>query len=141
MEAKALAEVQEGHVRMHRTVLLDELKKNRETHTKEYKEAVTGWVEAYAKALDDHAEKTKALADKARSSQGVLHDLDFEYPDLPQRPQDHTKDYDKIIRRMELSIDEEIFLSHRDFDKYVLDEWSWKGAHTEALQNYSRMGR
>lgn len=141
MEALAQAEVQEGHTRMHRVKLLEELRKNRETHTKEYESAIQGWVEEYAKALDAHAEKTKALADKARSSQGVLHNLKFDYPDLPERPEDHTKDYDKIIRRMEFSIDAEIFLTHRDFDRYVQDEWAWKVAHTEALANYSQIVR
>ena len=57
--------------------------------------------------------------------------------DLPPRPENHTEDYDTIIARMEMSKDEEIFIKHGDFSRYVLDKWKWKEAHTEAFTNYS----
>ena len=43
MEAKALAEVQEGHTRVSREELLEKLRTNRETHAEEYKVALKGW--------------------------------------------------------------------------------------------------
>ena len=57
--------------------------------------------------------------------------------DFPDKPSLHVKEYDQIIRRMDLSLDKEIFLKHGDFDKFVLDEWSWTEAHRDAHTQYS----
>jgi hypothetical protein len=45
---------------------------------------------------------------------------------LPE-PQDHTIDYDRVIKMLEMSVDSLIELDEGAFDQYVMDNWSWKG--------------
>lgn len=40
-------------------------------------------------------------------------------------PEDHTADYDRIIRMLEMSVDDEIELDEGDFSRYVMDQWEW----------------
>jgi hypothetical protein len=49
-------------------------------------------------------------------------------------PEDHTKDYDRVIRMLQLSVDENIELDERDVEVYVLDRWSW--SHNWAASNF-----
>jgi len=42
-----------------------------------------------------------------------------------QTPEDHTKDYEKAIRMAEMSVNNEIELTDRQFDQLVMDNWSW----------------
>ena len=51
-----------------------------------------------------------------------------------QSPEDHTKDYARVIRMLELSVDENIELDERDVEVYVLDRWSW--SHNWATSNF-----
>lgn len=44
---------------------------------------------------------------------------------LPE-PIDHTRDYDRVIAMLEMSVDEDIELMSHEFDQYVLDNWQWK---------------
>lgn len=117
--------------------LLKKLKHNRTLHGEHFKEALAGWRIAYAKKLDAHAQEFKALAEKIRSDETAKEA--HSYIDLPSKPEDHTSEYDRIIARMEMSQDKEIFITHKDFDRYVLDQWSWKGKHEEDVANYSRV--
>lgn len=137
MEAKALAEVQEGHTRVSREELLEKLKTNRNKHAEEYKVALKGWRVVYAEALGKKAAEIIEHGEKVREGATVTPFYTHALFDLPNRPEDHTDDYDTIIARMEMSKDEEIFIKHGDFAKFVLDKWKWKEAHTEAFTNYS----
>lgn len=142
-----MAKVQEGHTRIATGKLVEILKANRERHASEFKDALAGWRKSYAAALRKVADTCRDAAAKldGDAMRGVApeivqleRDLFF---DLPVKPADHTADYDRIIRRLELSEDQEQFVKHSDFDRYVLDEWSWKGAHNEALNAYSEVVR
>jgi hypothetical protein len=136
MEAQAQAKVQEQHTRILREDLLKKLTNNRTLHGEHFKEALAGWRVAYAKKLDAHAQEFKVIAEKVRSDDTTKEEASS-YVDLPSMPEDHTTEYDRIIARMEMSQDKEIFITHKDFDRYVLDQWSWKGKHDEDFANYS----
>lgn len=41
-------------------------------------------------------------------------------------PEDHTEDYDRVLRMLDLSVDTTIALSEEDVAQYVQDDWSWK---------------
>jgi len=135
-DAKALAEVQEGHVHCERDDLKKKIEANRETHITDYAKAIVGWRKEFSKVMLAHSEKCKALADKAASA--PVDSIEFKYPDLPTKPENHVKDYDRIIARLGMEQETKIYLKHSDFDKYVLDEWRWKEAFTEALNSYVR---
>lgn len=134
MEANALAKVQENYTHCDRDELKKKLEENREQHIKDYEKAITGWRVEFAKVILEHAEACKALADKVASISPE--NIDFEYPALPQKPENHTKDYDRIIARLGMEQETRVYLSHADFNRYVLDEWRWKDAFTETLSNY-----
>jgi len=40
-------------------------------------------------------------------------------------PEDHTADYDRALKMLELSVDETIVLSAEEFTNLVQDQWSW----------------
>ncbi len=138
MEAQAQAKVQEQHTRILREDLLKKLNTNRTLHGEHFEEAMAGWRVAYAKKLDEHALEFKTIADKIRSDETMEGEANS-YVDLPSMPENHTSEYDRIIARMEMSQDKEIFIAHKDFDRYVLDQWSWKGKHLEDVANYSNI--
>lgn len=145
MDAKALAEVQEKHTRVMREELLDALKKNKDTHKKEYDIAIVGWRKLAVVALKMGVKKTDEVIRRMESDikeEKPVKQLDVYklQPKVPRRPEDHTKEYEALIRRLDMSADEHIYITHDDFNCYVLDEWNWKGSHTEMLNNYSSPG-
>lgn len=42
-----------------------------------------------------------------------------------QYPEDHTKDYDRAIRMVELSVHDKVTLQLAEFESYVLNNWDW----------------
>jgi hypothetical protein len=40
-------------------------------------------------------------------------------------PSDHTKDYDRVVAMLEMSVEETITLDAQDFDRCVMDNWDW----------------
>jgi hypothetical protein len=41
-------------------------------------------------------------------------------------PENHTKDYERAIRKMEASVYDEVKLTDAEFNQYVLNDWSWR---------------
>jgi hypothetical protein len=98
-----------GEVKLKKSELINKLKENRSVHTQTYSDAMDGYFVSAKKELE---KKIKSLdAKKVVSSFSV------------SVPKDHTKEYDKIIEMLEMSTDEYIELSAREFDMYVRDEW------------------
>ena len=56
----------------------------------------------------------------------------FSYPE----PQDHTKDYDRVIRMVEMEVHEEITVQEYDFAQFVMDDWDWKAQWTTSTSGY-----
>lgn len=112
------------NLKFNKAELLETIKKNRETHRAIFEEAYEGFYKALVKQLDRM--KEAALAKKKVNM----------YIGLTE-PVDQTEAYDKVIRMLELSTDEEINLDEREFGQYVLDEWNWKGQFIAANAVYS----
>lgn len=134
-----VAERQQKFVRTEKKKLLDKLKENRTTHQKLWVASMKGWRTALAVELETYSKKCAALADKTRSSGDEVKDEDLEpdYPSFPRRPENHVEDYDEIIERLEFSMDDEINLTHGDFNRYVRDKWGWKGDFIATSNMYS----
>lgn len=107
--------------------LLDALRKNAVKHTADYTEALQGYRESVVEQLE------RAL-NNARS--GSEYKTGF---DLPE-PQDHSSQYNRIIRMLEMAVADEIKITEHEFSQYVLDEWNWKGHFVATASNYSKMG-
>jgi hypothetical protein len=106
--------------------LLDILGKNKESHRSQFEEAIDGYKEAVEKWLCERLEIIK--------SGRQVTDLYFTGP----LPEDHTKDYDRVIRMLNMTTEDQIELTETDFSQYVMDEWGWKQKFLETTANYSK---
>lgn len=113
-------------VRVRRSELLEKVKENRSAHRKVFEEALLGWEEAVTKRLQQMIKNAK---DKKKFELQV---------GLPQ-PQDHTNEYDRVIAMLELSVDEEVIIDHRQFAQFYLDDWGWKGDFIANASTYTSM--
>ena len=105
--------------------LLTILKDNRKEHREIFVEAVDGYRKAAIKALDARLDEVK---------KGLKLSLSFRL----EEPQDMTKQYDLIIKMLEMSIDTEIELTQKEFANYVQDDWSWMGQFLASNSGYSQ---
>lgn len=107
--------------------LLDELKKNRTVHADELQQAVAG----YHKAVIDELAKMLGDAREGKEYRKVVNLAE---------PEDHLKDYDRVIRMLEMSVNDEIQVTETEFSQYVLDEWGWKGRFIATSSAYKVRG-
>ena len=104
-------------VKVERSKLLEILRENKTKYTELYNKAVEG----YWKEAED---VLKAQLDKLAKKEKVDASLDFPYPI------DYSEQFDTVIQMVELSISEEITLTHAEFLQYVRNKWNW-------LENFS----
>lgn len=100
-------------VKIKKSELLETLRKNRQEHRAIFEEAQVGYRAEAIKLLD------KALQD-AKAGRTIITFVKL------NSPIDQTKDYDRAIKMIEMSVDENIEISEADFANYVLDDWHWK---------------
>ena len=103
--------------------LLSQLRENRSKHYEIFVEAQKGYREDIIKELD-------AMLHEARSGKSIRRAVAL------IEPQDHTRDYDRIIRMLEMSVTNTVFINEQEFAQYVQDDWGWKRAFTESASNY-----
>lgn len=115
-------------VTIKRGELLAAIRSNREVHAKDYTEALAGFKVAFI----EECENLLALAKAGNTEKQVIG---------LSTPQDHTKDYDRVIRMLEMSTAEEITVSEDQFSKYVLDEWAWQRDFAATKMRYLNNGR
>jgi hypothetical protein len=111
-------------IRVEKKQLISDLKKNRSKHRAIFEQAVEGYRNLAVQQLTDHVK---------RIQKGKLVEV---YVRLPL-PEDHTRDYDRVIQMLERSLDETVFLSEADFRAYVQDDWDWKRAFLTSNATYS----
>lgn len=112
-------------VTLKRDELLESLSDNRKGHRQAFLDAQEGW-----KAIILNELETR-LAD-ARA--GRRYSAAFHFPE----PEDHTKDYDRVIRMVEMSVDDHLTISEHDFAQFVMDDWEWKANWTASNSRYSK---
>lgn len=113
------------------TDLLAKLEVNRDQHREEAEQARRGY---YVKAV----EKLQELLGKAETA-----NLDGDrttpvetYVNL-SFPEDHTKDYNRIIDVLEMTNAETVKLTLSEFDKYVRDNWEWTSSFKMSSEFYN----
>lgn len=100
--------------RIEKQKLLEVLRDNLKKHVTEYDAAMNDYWEAleiYHSSQLDRA--------KLRTKKG---------PEIlaPIEPTSQAKEYEKVIRQLELSIDDRVTLNDTQFQTYVMDDWFWK---------------
>lgn len=114
-------------INVKREELLDALRANRQKHATEAQEAKAGYLIQVEKGL------RKALRDLKSGKITTTLNL--------HAPIDNTADYDRAIKMMEMSVDENIELNEQEFRQYVQDEWSWRAAAALLNSTYAAVGK
>ncbi len=104
--------------------LLVILRENREKHR--------GVFEAALKGYRDEAEKIlgETLGDVLAGGTPKIYIM-------LDRPEDHTLDYDRIIKMLDMQVEDEFILSEERFAQYVMDDWRWKRAWLKMSNRYA----
>lgn len=111
-------------IRARKSELLKALKANRDEHRSTFLEALDGYSKEAIKALNERIEDAKK---NKRIS------LSF----LLVQPEDHTKDYDRVIRMLEMSVSEELEITQDQFSNFVMDDWAWSRQFYHSNRAYS----
>jgi hypothetical protein len=103
--------------------LLETIKENRKNHHAAFEAAL----EAYrAKVIEVLEEQLEAARKGERIPRG--HQL--------TQPMNMTKEYDHVIAMLEMTLEQEVELSHQEFAHYVLDQWHWKSQFANTASSY-----
>jgi len=103
--------------------LLRILTENREKHRGIFLEAQEGFRQRVIEELD------RRLAD-VRQHRHI--DLYFQLPE----PEDHTSDYDREIRMLEMELSDKVVLTSTQFEQLVLDRWPWRTGFETSTASY-----
>jgi hypothetical protein len=101
-------------VRMQKAKLMAIVKKNREEHRQIFIDAQKAYRQRAIEVLD---QQLKLARDGQPFTLRTVIEL--------VAPEDHTRDYDRAIQMLELSVDKTITLSTADFANLVQDSWNW----------------
>jgi hypothetical protein len=108
--------------------LIEIVTKNRGEHRKIFEQAVEGYKKRAVELLEEHIERIK---------KGKLEQVRVSLP----VPTDHTADYDRVLKMLDMSVDEEITLDESSFAEYVMDDWDWQRQFLTDSSTYSELAR
>lgn len=112
-------------VKLNKGDLLKIVRENKETHVNEFNESVEDYKAAVLVVAKNNLKAAKT---------GEVEKFKFE--SFPAKPVSHENEYNRAIRMLELSVDEEITLQEHEFQQLVLDEWTWKHQFATANATY-----
>lgn len=112
-----------AEVKIKKQDLLGVLRINREKHREIFLEAQHGYRERVVDELDRRLEDAR---------EGRKINLIFMFPE----PEDHTEDYDREIRMLEMHTGNEVTIESRLFDQIVMDRWGWKSSFAASTAQY-----
>jgi hypothetical protein len=106
--------------------LLEVIKKNRDNHRSIFLKACEGFQKEMLKRL---AQKMKVIR------AGKLVDSHVGLP----IPEDHTSDYNRVLKMIELDTRDTLQLTEMEFTQFVMDDWAWKHQWVTTNANYTSM--
>lgn len=112
-------------ITVRKSELLGTLRKNLETHRATFLKAQEG----FRKVVIANLEEMLADAREGRRIRKAIQLVD---------PIDQSRDYERVIRMLEMCVNEEVTISEGEFSQYVMDDWSWKHQFVTTAQSYSR---
>jgi hypothetical protein len=112
-------------VTLDKAALLEVLRDNRTRHRAVFDKAIEGYRERAIAELDARIQQLKARKGNV--------DL---YIRLPE-PVDHTRDYDRVIRMVEMHQNDTVELDEDAFAAYVEDDWDWKREFVGTTARYT----
>lgn len=130
--------------------LLKTLKKNRENHVNEYKEAVDGYLEAAREKITEQYNKAKAEVEKA--FQRTIEELSRFNPEKAQdtivfcrqiqfelvAPRNFVDAYDQAIEMMQWETRETVELNTTEFRCFIMNKWDWMEEFKFVSERYTK---
>lgn len=118
-------------VRIQKDKLLQTIEKNREVHEKEYNETVEAYKILVKEKLKEKIEQQKIAFKKSikELEENMLqfeNDVNVKPLVSVQKPVNYLENYDTAIGMLNYSIDDIVCLHRKEFQSYVMDNWSWK---------------
>jgi hypothetical protein len=113
-----------NQVKVKREELLTKVRTNRDAHRALFIKAQEGYRKLVIEELD------RMLSD-AKSGRFIRRSIDL------ADPADHTRDYDRVLAMLEMSVEETITLQAHEFDQYVLDNWEWSRLASYTNRSYA----
>ncbi len=104
--------------------VLEILRNNREHHRKIFLEALEGYKNQAVELLEKHIKAIKA---------GRVARVRVQIPE----PEDYTREYDRAIKMLEMSVDDIVELDEDTFAQFVMDDWDWKRQFLKSNAPYS----
>lgn len=111
-------------VTINKDELLGVLMKNRDNHRAEFLLAQGGYRKFVIEELDRHLED-------ARKGRKIERYISF------KEPEDHTEDYDREIRMLQMHTEPAVEIEAHLFDQVVMDNWGWSQAFHATNSMYS----
>jgi len=99
--------------KINKSTLIKTIQKNRDSHRAIFEKAIKAYQKKLEKILLDKLEQVKK-GSKIKT-----------YFNLPE-PEDHTKDYDRVLQMLEMEVGDTIELEENEFSQFVMDNWVWK---------------
>lgn len=96
-----------------KTEVLKILEDNRARHRRVFEDAIKGYREEAIRELDERIQALK---------NGKLPSLRIGLI----APQDHTRDYDRVIRMIKMDHGDTWVMTETEFAQYIEDDWDWK---------------
>ncbi len=149
-----------NNVVVHKDQLLAILRDNKEKHDAVYEAAVDGYWEVakerlaqkqklFNSAVEEMSQDFQHLVNRVQTK---IDNKDNTFPNYVGAalrfdgnlelvyPENHTRDYEKAIRMVELSVYENFSLTEKQFQEYVLNDWSWKEQFLSVANVYAYSG-
>lgn len=95
------------------TDLMGIVTENREKHNAIFLEAQVGYRKAVIAELD---KRLREAQDGKKIAQMNFY----------REPEDHTRDYDRIVKMLGMCSESHVELDENEFGQYVMDDWQWK---------------
>lgn len=102
-------------IKVNKQEILTIIKENRKRHKKEFTESIKAY-------------RVKVADLMAKELQKVVSGEKFETYFNVSKPTSHEKDYDLIIKMLEMSVDDFIEIDPNEFNQFVNDDWNWKSS-------------
>jgi hypothetical protein len=105
--------------------LLRVMRGNRDKHRTVFLAALDGYTQEKRRLLED--ELKRIAADRRPRELRLLLSV----------PEDHTRDYDRVIGMLEMDTSETFTLDEQTYAQYVADDWAWKRAWAKMSSRYA----
>jgi hypothetical protein len=104
--------------------LLEKLAVNRAKHRTVFEAALNGYADQAQDMLEEHLAALK---------RGKIPEIRI----VLARPEDHTRDYDRVIGMLKMHQGELFELDEQMYQQYVDDDWSWKRQWLDTSTQYA----